>query len=42
MNEMADCVGGRFAIRSSPGKGTTVSVAIPVESGAGASPEKQF
>lgn len=33
MNEMADCVGGRFAIRSSPGKGTTVSVAIPVGSG---------
>jgi PAS domain S-box-containing protein len=33
MNEMADCVGGRFAIRSSPGKGTTVSIAIPVGSG---------
>jgi PAS domain S-box-containing protein len=39
MNEMADCVGGRFAIRSSPGKGTTVSVAIPVESGV-TSPDK--
>ncbi|MCX6563834.1 MAG: PAS domain S-box protein [Candidatus Aminicenantes bacterium] len=33
MNEMAECVGGRFAIRSSPGKGTTVSVAIPVRNG---------
>jgi PAS domain S-box-containing protein len=32
MNEMADCVRGRFAIRSSPGKGTTVSVAIRVGS----------
>jgi PAS domain S-box-containing protein len=39
MNEMADCVGGRFAIQSSPGKGTTVSVAIPVGSGV-TSPDK--
>ncbi|MDP2915654.1 MAG: ATP-binding protein [Candidatus Aminicenantes bacterium] len=33
MKEMAECVGGRFAIRSTPGKGTTLSVAIPVRNG---------
>jgi len=33
MNEMAKCVGGRFAVRSTPGKGTTVSVAIPIQNG---------
>jgi len=33
MKEMADCLGGRVAIRSAPGKGTSIALTLPARGG---------
>jgi len=41
MREMADFVGGAFTIDSSPGKGTTVRLTLPIQTAPAPAPQRR-